>query len=165
MSSKDVIKRLEDQKLYLRLEYESKIEGINYALSLLRDQTPENNELSHTYIAGKGIDPKPRHRVTSNPDYTRSKIKDRIMDFISSSKRFVHNREITDAIYDERYGFDSSKQFSRYLSTALWMLKKKGKLTKIRHDDSPKNMFWGLPEWIEHGKVMPDYGYNKQLLT
>jgi hypothetical protein len=65
--------------------------------------------------------------------------------------------------YNELKGFDDKGDEIRIDNTAR-RLKRESKLVVVKYNNSNKNAFWGLPEWIENNDFKEEYRPDKNKL-
>ncbi|WP_036384462.1 hypothetical protein [Muricauda sp. MAR_2010_75] len=89
---------------------------------------------------------------------------ERFIFVLKAENRFLHFREAALIIRDLE-GKGDIDDLTKRLSNATRKLKKSGKLTKVQHDSSLKNTFWGLTKWLnEDGTIKEGYEYKTDIL-
>lgn len=82
-----------------------------------------------------------------------------IREAIEVRKRFVHHRELVDAL-TRKVGKSKIKdpvEFARKTSVLIHSLKTRNVIAQYSASDSTRDRYYGKAEWIKRGKVAPEF--------
>jgi hypothetical protein len=82
-----------------------------------------------------------------------------IRETIESRKRFVHQRELVEALTKKvgKSKIADPVEFARKTSVLLYSLKNRKAIAQFSASSSTREKFYGKPEWIKRGKVAPGF--------
>lgn len=82
-----------------------------------------------------------------------------IRETIESRQRFVHQREITDALIKKigKNKIKDKEAFSRKTSVLIYAMKNRQTISQYSASDSTRERYYGKAEWLKKGKVKPEF--------
>lgn len=157
MKTKELIFSLEKKKDELIRDFEENYKSLTNTIELLKKELEKKVEVD--VLETQSIP-----YIDSENDFIRGKnIGESIRNLITTKKRFLHNKEITDMLL-LKYQYRGRKKFSRQISSILSKLKKENKIVSFREGLSQKNVYWGLEEWLDKNNEIL-IGYEFQIFT
>jgi hypothetical protein len=172
-----LIRELELGKKKLRLDYTRGIRAIDDAIAVLQKmELDATNLVKSVRQASVGRPSKTqlnvvklverknvrRGRVPNNQKVKGISLTDMLYDTVQSKKRFIHQRDIVAAIV-KKYPEEDIAEFSKKISVLLASLKRQGKLVIVNHGGYRRNIYWGLPNWLDSdGKAMSQFNSQKE---
>ncbi|NJM15569.1 MAG: hypothetical protein HC896_09560 [Bacteroidales bacterium] len=82
-----------------------------------------------------------------------------IEQLITSKDRFIHSNELFTTLYPNagKSSPDEFKRFKNQVSNALNFLKRSNKVASYQLGNSRRQVYWGLPAWMEGNNIKPGY--------
>lgn len=82
-----------------------------------------------------------------------------IRETIEARKRFIHQRELVDALV-KKIGKNKVKdpvEFARKTSVLIHSLKNRNLIAQYSASTSTRDRYYGKPEWVKRGKPVPEF--------
>jgi len=82
-----------------------------------------------------------------------------IRETIETRKRFIHQRELVDALV-KKVGKTKVKdpvEFARKTSVLIHSLKNRNLIAQYSLSTSTRDRYYGKPEWVKRGKPVPEF--------
>jgi hypothetical protein len=166
-----LVKELEDGKKFLLAEYERSIKAIDNTIHVLQTSKIDITEAIQTgtikrkrgrpfkgsinlkSIVRKAASSGLRGRPKGSQSAYQGNLTQAIYEIVIKKNHFLHSREIAD-ILSRQLTIEDRASFGKKLSVLLASLKRQGKLTTYSSGSNLKNVFWGLPMWINKNGSM-----------
>lgn len=166
---KSLLKELESGRKQLKAEYDKSIRAIDDAIKILQHaKLDASDAVSDNGLRKPGRPPKgtlnlsslikkvkgkgARGRPVGSKSAFKGNLTQTLYETILSKKRFVHNRDLVDTL-SRKFPKADKAEFGKKISVLLASLKKQGRLVTYQDGGYRKNMYWGVPEWMNENKI------------
>jgi hypothetical protein len=167
-----LIRELEIGKKKLRIEFNRGLRALDEAIATLErlelDATalvkaanptkkgrPSGGNINLTGLVSSKSGKRGRSTMEEVPQ--KQTLTQMIFDSVQAKKKFVHQRDIA-ALLLKKFPEEDKVEFSKKISVMLAALKKRNKLVTINQGGYRRNIFWGLPTWLNaEGKVLKTF--------